>query len=54
MALDLQRRQTQHGNPCYHTRHETENSRLVLHADLVKRSEIAEMNLALKLPPVVI
>jgi hypothetical protein len=40
MALDLQQRQTQYGDRRHHTRHETENGRVVLQADPIKNGGI--------------
>jgi hypothetical protein len=42
MALDLQQRQTRHGNRRYHTRHETENGRVVLRLDPTKNRGITQ------------
>ena len=44
MALDLQQRQTQHGDRRHHTRYETENGRVILQAHPINNGEITGQN----------
>ena len=50
MALDLQQRSAQYGHWRHHTRHETENGRVVLQAGPIKNGEIANYSLGIITP----